>query len=47
MCGSRCYVNVTGVVKKEQTIMATEIEKMGFKDKMINIAIGEKNLLLN
>ena len=46
-CGSGCYVNLTGVVKKDQIIMATEIEKMSFKDKMINIAIGEKNLLLN
>ena len=46
-CGSGCYVNLTGVVKKDQIIMATEIEKMSFKDKMINISIGEKNLLLN
>ena len=46
-CGSGCYVNVTGVVKKDKTIMAIEIEKMGFKDKMINIAVGQKNLLLN
>ena len=46
-CGSGCYVNVTGVVKKDKTIMAIEIEKMGFKDKMINIAVGQKHLLLN
>ncbi|MBT5836973.1 MAG: hypothetical protein HOH76_07315 [Hellea sp.] len=46
-CGSGCYVNVVGVVNKDETIMATEIEKMGWKDKLLNIAIGEKNQLVN
>ena len=45
-----CYVNVTGIVsfdKLTETIIidAIEIKKMGFKDKLINIAIGEKNKL--
>jgi len=45
-----CYVNLTGVVDYESDaetviIEAIEIKKMGFKDKLINIAIGEKNKL--
>ena len=45
-----CYVNLTGVVDYESDaetviIEAIEIKKMGLKDKLINIAIGEKNKL--
>ena len=46
-CGSGCYVYVEGVVNENKTIMATKITKMGWKDKIINIAIGYKNLILN
>ena len=46
-CGSGCYVNVLGVVNREETMTAKEVEKMGWTDKLINMAIGEKNLLMN
>ena len=46
-CGNGCYVEVVGVVSKNKTIIATEITKMGWKDKIMNIAKGEKNKILN
>jgi hypothetical protein len=39
-CGSGCYVEVEGVVNKNETIMATKITKMGLMDKLINLAKG-------
>jgi|APSaa5957512493_1039668.scaffolds.fasta_scaffold53699_2 hypothetical protein len=44
-----CYVNVTGVVTPEEDgvlgLDAVEVKKMGMKDKLIHIALGEKKKL--
>ena len=44
-----CYVNVTGVVTPEEDgivgLDAAEVKKMGMKDKIIHIALGEKKKL--
>lgn len=42
-----CYVNLTVIVNSDVTIDAIYIEKMGFKDKLTNIAMGKKNQLEN
>ena len=44
-CSSGCYVEVTGVVDKNNTIMATKITKMGLMDKLMNIAKGYLSIL--
>ena len=42
-----CYVNLTVFVNSDITMDAIYIEKMGMKDKLINIAMGNKIQLQN
>ena len=44
-CGSGCYVEVEGVLNKNQTIMATKITEMKLMDKLMNIAKGYLSII--